>query len=138
MKQAEDNQKMELPLPLADPLDVNLLTRIQNQLALLTARRHDLQQKIDALSRAGCIQATPIYKEGKYLVLIGPMTAGKRQRTYIGKNLASQDYALAKLRRFEERAKLTEQLNALDIALRRIRRTLNMAAAESRAACETI
>ena len=138
MKQAEDHATRELDLSLTNPDDMHLLCKIQAYLTLLKTRKTAIQQQIDALSNQGCLNATAIFKNNRYLVLITPMIAGKRDRIYIGKNPDAQTRALTSLQRFKHREILQEQLNNIDHHITTIRRHLTLTAADCRDACETI
>jgi len=83
-------------------------------LSTLRTHRAGLVQRIDALRRAGTVNATPHYRDGKYLYLIHPQRDGERRREYVGSEPTKVAAALGRVERFKESERLEAELSRLD------------------------
>lgn len=98
-------------LPLARQLVANLEIAQQTFAAL--------KAKIEALEEAGIANASPSYRDGKYLYLIFPMVDGERKREYIGADPEKIAAALARIERNKQHSALTAELQRYDAGFSR-------------------
>ncbi len=85
------------------------------------------------LERAGIVEGTPSFQQGKYLYVIGPMRNGKRRRDYIGSDNQKIAAALAKLERHQEFLKHFSTLNSLERQAEKMLYILNQLIERSKA-----
>jgi hypothetical protein len=85
-----------------------------------------LADQINDLEQAGITNASPFFRDQKYLYLVHPTAAdGTRQREYIGADPARQADALARLDRYKRHQTLTHQANTARACLDRAAYTLS-------------
>lgn len=97
----------------------NCVADVHAELKRIEFTHDSLNEKIAKLEKEGVVNASPHWKDGKYLVLVHPDGAftkivdGKevpyRKREYIGLESEKTDEALAKLARYDEWVKLTAE-----------------------------
>ena len=91
---------------------------IAEQIRALLEKRDTLKVEIQELEDAGIADATPHYREGKYLYLIYPTHSdGSRKREYIGVKPEAVQEALAKVERFKVHATKSGELKDLESKL---------------------
>jgi hypothetical protein len=92
---------------------------ITEQLQQLLEQRDQLKAELQELEDAGIANATPHYREGKYLYLIYPTQRdGSRERKYIGNKPEAIEQALAKVERFKIHASKKRELSNIESLLR--------------------
>ncbi len=121
---------METGLTAAD-----LAEGIKQVVEALQEKINDLTAKLVEIEYQGVINATPYYKDGKYLQLIHPMTNGERVREYVGADPEKVQEALAAVERYkawveldQERAKYQGILNQIHSELSAVQRSIRSAA----------
>jgi hypothetical protein len=99
------------------------LAAAAKRLDALCTEINTLDAQAEELQTAGTIEATPYYRQGKYLYLIGPTVGGYRERQYIGNDPAKIDAALDAVRRHRRRQEIVAQADKLRDELRTLART---------------
>jgi hypothetical protein len=100
-----------LPVDLAAHL-VDRAALIAPAAAAALDRYYALVEQIQVLEAAGITNASPFYRDEKYLYLVHPTAPdGSRQREYIGANASKQTAALARLDRYRQHQDLTRRAN---------------------------
>ena len=94
---------------LAEHLDTNLIAQVLDKLDLLATQAANLQIQIQQARTQEMVQATPYWREQKYLYLIHPKHDGQRRREYIGKDEQKQKTALQNLENWKTYQKLDQQ-----------------------------
>ena len=98
----------------------NLASLATKPIDKFTKRIEQLNAKLAELESAGWAEATPSYKDGKYLYLIYPTQPdGSRRREYIGADPEKQKAALTRISRHEERNQVIAQIASVDWQIRR-------------------
>jgi hypothetical protein len=107
------------------PAVQNSLQRLEMNLSVLPKKISTLQTRYEALSKqkhilmeTGIIDATPYWHQGKYLYLIYPTKAGKRQREYVGADQRKCAPIIAALRRAQRHQQIEARLRHLETQLR--------------------
>ncbi len=103
------------------PMDLVAMTdKIADAIRSLRERHAKLKDEIFHVQRLGWVEATPHYRDGKYLYLIHPMQNRERQREYIGSDPEKIQDALDRIERKKEYDALNEKLADIDFALTQI------------------
>ena len=93
----------------AQGFDFSVVDRALAKLEELATKIVDLEQHMQAVRDQGIVNATPHWRDGKYLYLIHPQKGGKRKRQYIGANETKQQIALCQVQNFELYHELEQQ-----------------------------
>lgn len=83
------------------------------------ARYYALIDQINAIEQAGITNATPYFRDERYMYLIHPTDpqTGERKREYIGADAAKQTEAYARIHRHKQHQELTTQADSLKYKL---------------------
>ena len=103
------------------------LTAMLAMLDLATEHLQALTQRVTDLEQAGIVDASPTYKDGKYLYLVSPMIDGQRRREYVGSDPDKIAVALGRIQNFKDHAEAIAALHAYESHLASAREHLRMA-----------
>lgn len=70
----------------------------------------ELEQQVHAIEDQGMTDATPWWKDGKYLVMVHPQKDGERVREYVGADPSKVQVALCKIENRARHAQVSERL----------------------------
>ena len=110
---------------------VAILDKLETAIRSLTNRQNELQREINDIERLGWVDATPYYREHKFLILIHPMKDGQRKREYIGANPEKIQEALDRIDRKSRFEELHNQLSEVQRSLSNVRYHLTQAMGEA-------
>lgn len=99
------------------------LAAAANRLDTLCAEIDNLDAAAQALKDQGTTNASPYYRQRKYLYLISPTFQGQRERQYIGSDPFKVQAALASIERHKRREEITAQANKLRLELDQLEET---------------
>ncbi len=98
--------------------------KIFDDILKLEEEYKELIAKIDNLKEQGMINASPWWKQGKYLYLVHPMTNGHRKREYIGCDSFIIKEALAKIERWKELGRIQFIVDKLERKINKVEKIL--------------
>jgi hypothetical protein len=109
------------------------LAATANRIDQLCQDLANLDHEIMALELEGTSNASPHWREGKYLYLVHPVEDGQRQREYIGNKGNNVENALKKVDRHKRCQQLRRERARVHSNLREyIRRSLDLMSTEAR------
>jgi len=104
----------------ADPYDY-ISNVIRYKLAELINQRDKIKAEIDEVTARGITNASPYWREGKYLILVHPQIQGsKRVREYIGSDPEKCREAIDKISRFETVTSMQWTLGSVEKRIARL------------------
>jgi len=110
----------------ADQVDdpVAISDKVATALLCLREKHEDLLREKWEIKRLGIVEATPYYRDGKYLYLIYPMVNGERKREYIGGDPEKIQDALDKIERKDRYNQVCSLLAEIEITESKVRNHL--------------
>jgi len=99
------------------------LAAAAKHLDLLCVEIDNLDAAAQDLKHQGTTDASPYYRQGKYLYLISPTFQGQRERQYIGSDPAKVQAALASIERHKRREEVHAQAKKLRLELDQLEET---------------
>ena len=94
---------------LVEHLDVGLVERALVRLNALAERVVELDNQMNEMQARGMVQATPYWRDQRYLYLVHQQLDGQRKREYIGKDKHKQAAALQRVENWHQYQKLDQE-----------------------------
>ena len=94
---------------LIEHLDVGLVDRALIRLNALAERVVELDNQMNEVQARGMVQATPYWRDQRYLYLVHQQLDGQRKREYIGKDKHKQAAALQRVENGHQYQKLDQE-----------------------------
>ena len=94
---------------LVEHLDVGLVERALVRLNALAERVVELGNQMNEVQARGMVQATPYWRDQRYLYLVHQQLDGERKREYIGKDEHKQAAALQRVDNWHQYQRLDQQ-----------------------------